>query len=137
MRDKGLQIFTAFLDIVNIIAFIFSFQLVNKGIVSALSILAILDFSSIWFIEHLRNRKVENIKVETAPLSHTDVMMRDFGSWALRSMAEAKIEDWKKEQEQRIQETNAKYLGQEKLVFGIGVLITIVIAYFFVFPASL
>ena len=133
MENKGLQIFTAFLDIANLIAFIFSFHLANKGIVSALAILAILDFSSIWFIEHLRNREVENIKVETAPLSHTDVMMRDSGSRALMSTVEAKIEDWKKKQEQKIQETNEKYLGWEKWVFGIGVVITIVIAYFLFF----
>ena len=133
MNNKPLQIFTAILGIADLIAFFFSFQLANKGIVSALSILAILVFSSIWFIEHLRNREVDNIKVETAPLSHTDIRMRDSGSRALMSTVEAKVEDWKKKQEQKIQETNEKYLDREKLVFGIGVVITIAIAYFLFF----
>jgi hypothetical protein len=137
MENKGLQIFTAFLDVANLIALIFSFHLVNKGIVSALSILAILDFSSIWFIEFVRNRKVANIKVETAPLSRLDIMGRMSGILELRSMAEAKIDAFNKKQESKIQEINALYLGIEIGIFFIGVLITIVIAYFLFYPASL
>ena len=133
MENKGLQIFTVFLDIANLIAFFFSFQLVNKGIVSTLSILAILAFSSIWFIEHFRKRKVENIKVETLQLSFTEIMMRDSGSLAKRSMVEARIEDWRKGQEQKIQETNETYLGREKWAFGFGVVITIAMACFLFF----
>jgi len=133
MGNKGLQIFTIFLDIANLIAFFFSFQLADKGIVSGLAIVAILDFSSIWFLEHKWNREVANIKVETPPLSHTDIMSRNSGSRALMSMVEVKIEDWNKQQEQRIQETNGKYLCRENFVFGIGVVITLVIAYFLAF----
>ena len=133
MENKGLQIFTIFLDAINFIIAVLSIPLKLNGIVTGLSLLAVLAFSSIWFLEHKRNRKIDNIKVETSPLSHNDIMMRDSGSRALRSMVEAKIEDWKKEQEQKIQETNEKYLGWENWVFGIGVIITLVIIAYFLF----
>jgi hypothetical protein len=137
MENKGLQIFTIFLDAINFIIAILTIPLKLNGIVTGLSLLAVLAFSSIWFIEHKRNIEVANIKVETPRLTHAEVMMRDSGSRARMSLVAGRIEDWNKEQEQRIQETNAKYLGQEKLVFGIGVLITIIIACFFAFPALL
>lgn len=129
MNNKPLQIFTAFLDVVNLVIVISSLQLKLNGIITGLSILAILTFSSFWFIEHLRQQSVANINLETPPLSHTDVMMRNSNSRALRSSVEAKIEDWKKQQEQRIQEKNEEYLGREKLVFGLGVVITLIIVY--------
>jgi len=134
MKNRGLELCSAILDAASLIIFIFSLQLKLKGIVSGLSLLAILTFSSIWFIEHLRKQEVANINVETPPLSHTDIMIRtSYKNRAINSMVEAKIEDWKKQQEQKIQETNAKYLGREKLVFCIGVVIILVIFYFLAF----
>jgi len=133
MDNKGLAIFTIFLDAANLIAFFFSFQLENKGVVSALSLLAILAFSSIWFLEHLRKQATANIKVETPKLSHAEIMMRNSRLQARRSFVEIKLDECKKKQEERIQETNTKYLDHEKTIFVIGVFITIVIACFLFF----
>lgn len=133
MKNRGLELFSAILDFTNLLLFIFSLQLQLKGIVSGLSLLAILTFSSIWFIEHLRKQAIDNINMEKPQLDHTDVMMRNSRLQALRSHVEAKIKDWEQEQQQRVQEKNEEYFGRERIVFGIGVFITVVITCLLIF----
>ncbi len=131
MDNKGLQISTTILDIANLVAFFFSFQL-EKGVISALSILAVLAFSSIWFYEHLRNRQVDNINLEKPELSHTDIMLLNSRS---KSLVEDKIEKFNQKQIQKIKYKNDEYLGYEKWAFGFGAFFTVVIVLYLIFSS--
>ena len=129
-----MQIFSILLDILNLIAFFFSLQLVLNRIVSGLSLLSVLAFSSILALEYFRKRDIEYIMNEPPPLDRHDLFMLTFKNSGVKNLKEAEIEEWKIEKQKEAQEKSATYLNWEKTLLVIGIIITLVITYFLFFP---
>lgn len=130
-----MQLFSILLDILNLIAFFFSAKLALNRTISGLTFVAAVAFSLILALEYFRKRDVEHIMNEPPPLDRHDFFMLTFSS--VKPLKVAEIEEWKIKKQKEAQEKSATYLNWEKTLFGIGIIITLVIAYFIFFPVSL
>jgi len=144
MRCKGLEFASFIFDVVNIAVFFFSLSpastFPSNRILTGLSVLAILAFSSVPFLEHFRKLEIDNIRVRTAPRDEHENLLyniaRDnsatkkyFGTNIANEVAK-----WEEQQQQAIQGKNAQFIGWEKFSFFIGLVISLGIAsYYFGF----
>jgi hypothetical protein len=128
---KALEIFTILGDFINIIVFIFSFQLHLNHIISIISAVAFLLFLLIFSLSYFCKRDEESIMKEIPPLNSIDIKMKThFKNSFASDTVDVKIEEWNRKRQERIKESYDKYLLWQKVIFVIAFILTLSILIF-------